>query len=370
MFLLLLASSLCRAQLGGCTDGITCNQVKANGLTFDCRWAGPKNGTQVMLLHGFPEWSSMWMPLMRGLAAKNYRSVACNQRGYSPGARPDDISQYNYDILMSDVWAIADAISFSNFHLIAHDHGAVLGWCVAASTRGSSDLLSYTALSIPHIDAFSAGLFGPGASKAQQMTSTYFTVFKQPNVASMDMNMLYNTLGRASFGDGKSESWSNATEFQKAVWWYPGVFAAGLLSYPPYFTAPELTYNGYLAMAAMRTAFGGISLGSGNSISGGYTAPNPVGKVSLPSLYVCGSKDPEILCDLPYALKTKDYVTGKYTQLTVDCGHELMNCGWGQSGCTAFTPQAAANAETKVVNAIYNHLDAVTSQFLKRAKTE
>ena len=43
----------------------------------------------VMLLHGFPEWSDMYMPIMQQLKDIGYRSVACNQRGYSPLASPD-----------------------------------------------------------------------------------------------------------------------------------------------------------------------------------------------------------------------------------------------------------------------------------------
>ena len=77
---------------GACGGAIACGTIAANGLVFSCRTAGPANGTGVLLLHGFPEWSAMYAGLMETLAAKGYRSVACNQRGYSPtpapGSRP------------------------------------------------------------------------------------------------------------------------------------------------------------------------------------------------------------------------------------------------------------------------------------------
>ena len=52
--------------LGGCTDGITCANISANNLVFQCRIAAPAPGTSahrgdVLMLHGFPEWSEMYV---------------------------------------------------------------------------------------------------------------------------------------------------------------------------------------------------------------------------------------------------------------------------------------------------------------------
>lgn len=45
----------------------------------------------------------------------------------------------------------------TQFHLIGHDHGGVLGFVAATSADGVRLVKSYTSLSIPHVDAFSAG---------------------------------------------------------------------------------------------------------------------------------------------------------------------------------------------------------------------
>ena len=45
----------------------------------------------------------------------------------------------------------------TQFHLIGHDHGGVLGFVAATSADGVRLVKSYTSLSIPHLDAFSAG---------------------------------------------------------------------------------------------------------------------------------------------------------------------------------------------------------------------
>ena len=179
--LLALVQGTIGSPLKGCTDGITCTTVAASGLAFDCRFGGASLDNpvgNVMLLHGFPEWSDMYMPLMRLLANEGYKSVACNQRGYSPGAAPDNVADYNYNVLRDDVFNIADAVNFTGqFHLVGHDHGAALGFYAAASPRGEARILSYSSLSIPHLAAFADGLFGPTADIEQQIASQYFTMY-------------------------------------------------------------------------------------------------------------------------------------------------------------------------------------------------
>ena len=107
---------------------IETGEVRANGMVFTCRRAGPATGEPVILLHGFPETSHMWSGLLPALAAAGYRCIAPDQRGYSEGARPEGVEHYATTALVADVLAIADAEGFDRFHLIGHDWGAVVGW--------------------------------------------------------------------------------------------------------------------------------------------------------------------------------------------------------------------------------------------------
>jgi len=310
------------AAFGGCTDGITCGTLTlGNNFTFDCRFgassASSLNG-KVMLLHGFPEWSEMYMPLMRLLGAAGYDTVACNQRGYSPGASPDGVENYSYDLLEDDVFALAAAANFTaRWHLVGHDHGAMLGWKCAASARGRSQLLSYSSLSIPHADALSAGLYGPTADIEQQVASQYFTMFVLNNSASLHHDFWYVTLGLTS-GGSNTGSFGSAAAFQKALWWYNGAFSTGIVASPPVMSASSL-FSHSASMAALRELFGGTP-------NDGVPATNPIGNVSVPSLFVCGTSDSAIKCNQPYALKTQDYVTANYSYLAVDCGHSVLSC--------------------------------------------
>jgi pimeloyl-ACP methyl ester carboxylesterase len=108
---------------------ITVRDIEANGWRFHCREAGG-SGEPVILLHGFPETSRMWEPLMVTLAAEGYRCVAPDQRGYSPGARPQEADAYRYADLAADVLELARVLGFQRFHLVGHDWGAAAGWAV------------------------------------------------------------------------------------------------------------------------------------------------------------------------------------------------------------------------------------------------
>ena len=85
--------------LKNCDDGVQCITVTPNlpsagtKYTFDCRMVEGTDdgGIPVFLLHGFPEWSHMYVPLMKYLGEQGLTSYACNQRGYSPTAAPDDV---------------------------------------------------------------------------------------------------------------------------------------------------------------------------------------------------------------------------------------------------------------------------------------
>ena len=85
--------------------------LKANGFEYTYRAAGLDNdGPLVILLHGFPESSFIWIPLLEKLAAKGYKAFAPNQRGYSDGARPEGIEPYSVGHLADDVIGFADAL--------------------------------------------------------------------------------------------------------------------------------------------------------------------------------------------------------------------------------------------------------------------
>ena len=162
-------------------DGESFADVSVDELTFTCRVSGMQNdGEAVILLHGFPETSRMYYDLIPVLISEGFKVVAPDQRGYSPGARPSKISDYSIDKLSQDVIDIADAFQFEKFHLIGHDWGSAVGW--AAVAIHSERIISWTALSVPHLDAFLEAI---STDKEQQRKSQYIKFFKKPIIPEL-----------------------------------------------------------------------------------------------------------------------------------------------------------------------------------------
>jgi pimeloyl-ACP methyl ester carboxylesterase len=144
--------------------------------TFDVSTAGPTDGTPVVLLHGFPETSACWRPVLPRLA--QYRVIAPSQRGYSPGARPVGVENYTVDRLGGDVVALLDHFDIRSAHLVGHDWGAAVAWWTAA--RHPDRVESLTAVSVPHSSAFSWGL---REDPDQQTRSRYIGIFRHGDSA-------------------------------------------------------------------------------------------------------------------------------------------------------------------------------------------
>ena len=156
-------------------------EVKAGQFIFNCRTAGDKNpGEGVILLHGFPTTSYMYVDLMELLAENGYRAVAPDQRGYSPKARPKKLKEYGFQNIVNDVFALADVFSFDRFHLIGHDWGASIGWSAVASQPDR--IISWTALSVPHPNAFLDALENDDDQKTK---SRYFKYFRLPYIPEL-----------------------------------------------------------------------------------------------------------------------------------------------------------------------------------------
>jgi len=130
--------------------------VRANGLDFTATVDGPQDGDLVVLLHGFPQTRYTWRAEIPALADAGFRACAPDQRGYSPGARPDGIEAYRLDNLVGDVLAIADALGAERFHLVGHDWGGQVAWTTAALHPARVRTLSV--ISRPHPAAFVAAM--------------------------------------------------------------------------------------------------------------------------------------------------------------------------------------------------------------------
>ena len=172
-----------------------------SGLTFTADVAGPAEGALVLLLHGFPESRHSWRAALPALAAAGYRAVAPDQRGYSPGARPDpaELSNYAFDKLVADAIEIAAAAGYDGkrFHLVGHDWGGQVSWGVA--NAHPTRLASLTVLSRPHPSSFQRALAKDGDQKHR---SRHHRAFLEPETGKMLLADNARRLREGLFGQG------------------------------------------------------------------------------------------------------------------------------------------------------------------------
>jgi pimeloyl-ACP methyl ester carboxylesterase len=149
--------------------------VLVGDLDLTVTEAGPEDGDLVVLLHGFPQTRQAWRHQVPVLADAGYRVLAPDQRGYSPGARPEGVAAYHSAELTADVLGLADAVGVERFHVVGHDWGASITWQLAC--RHGDRLRTATTLSVPHPLAYSTALASPTTD--QQERSSYFPIFRE-----------------------------------------------------------------------------------------------------------------------------------------------------------------------------------------------
>ncbi len=97
---------------------------------FAYRDAGATDGTPVVMLHGWPESSYCWAPVVERLAP-GLRVIAPDLRGLGDSTREGEPAQFQKQALAADVVAMLDALGIGTFHLVGHDWGGVVAQEVA-----------------------------------------------------------------------------------------------------------------------------------------------------------------------------------------------------------------------------------------------
>ncbi|MEJ2868393.1 alpha/beta fold hydrolase [Actinomycetospora sp. OC33-EN08] len=149
-------------------------------LRFDVTDAGPADADEtVLLLHGFPQTSVSWGPVAARLQEAGLRTLAPDQRGYSPGARPDGRRAYRVENLVADAAALVESSGAGSVHVVGHDWGAVVAWALAA--HRPELVRTVTGVSVPHPAAFLRAMYaGP-----QLPHSWYMGMFQLPRVPEL-----------------------------------------------------------------------------------------------------------------------------------------------------------------------------------------
>lgn len=319
----------------------------ANGLNFTCTVLNhiPENGDapvkNIMMLHGFPMFRVWWLPLLQywdellggkdeltrnttkeafssAMLDVSVNAVACDLRGYSPGASPDNIEEYDYSIFAEDTFTLAKAAGFDQgFHLLGHDHGAGLAWYVAGNDP-DNQVLSLTTMAVPHVDLLSDALCGDNTDKDQVVASNYFNQFSLSDSAIRNNHNLTNLF--TGFGMELEPA-----QFQKMLWWYNGSLAK-------HFSLPRVVSDA--EVGAYATEYGTEATdflqGTRQAIPMEERPCMPVeeaqrvGAIEVPTLFICGVDDSALLCNNSYATDYTPELLPKYEHANYNCGHDFF----------------------------------------------
>ncbi|MGH3517534.1 MAG: alpha/beta fold hydrolase [Haloechinothrix sp.] len=234
--------------------------------SFDAIAAGPADGRPVLLLHGFPEAALAWEHQVAALGTHGYRAVAPDQRGYSPGVRPENPAEYGIDELVGDVLAMAHALGWNRFDLVGHDWGGAVAWWTA---DGHPDRVrSLTVVSTPHPKALSQAM---RTEEDQQLRSRYMAEWRENR--DIEQRMLDNNAEalRRMF-EWKVEP-SRVDEYVQRLA-EPGALTAALNWYRagrPSGTIGKIEVSTMYVWSTEDVAFGSTAaLDTGNWVSGPY----------------------------------------------------------------------------------------------------
>ncbi|XP_058084066.1 uncharacterized protein LOC131231778 isoform X1 [Magnolia sinica] len=107
-------------------DGIEHRTVSVNGINMHLAEKGA--GPTVLLLHGFPQLWYTWRHQIHGLAARGYRAVAPDLRGFGDTDAPPSSASYTVYHIVGDLIALIDLLGQDQVFVVGHDWGAIMAW--------------------------------------------------------------------------------------------------------------------------------------------------------------------------------------------------------------------------------------------------
>ena len=142
------------------------------GVTLNVALAGAPSNAPVVLLHGFPESHRTWREIAPRLADEFYL-IMPDQRGFAGSDRPQDVEAYATDVLVDDIFALADALGVDRFALVGHDWGGAIAW--TAALKEPERLTRLAIINAPHPLIFQKSLI---ESSEQRAASQYISAFR------------------------------------------------------------------------------------------------------------------------------------------------------------------------------------------------
>ena len=152
-------------------------QLQLDG--FKLSYTSEGEGSDVLLLHGFPSNMFFWNNIKNDLL-NNYRVTVVEQRGYPLSVVENaNITDFNIEFLSKDVEYLIDELNLNrDLIIVGHDWGSIVGWAIAS--RGYVDIQKMISISggteFPPSDVYKKLKFKKG--------NHYITSFQDPNISN------------------------------------------------------------------------------------------------------------------------------------------------------------------------------------------
>ena len=146
---------------------------------FKLSYTSEGEGSDVLLLHGFPSNMFFWNKIKNDLL-NNYRVTVVEQRGYPLSMLENaNITDFNIEFLSKDVEYLIDELNLNrDLIIVGHDWGSIVAWAIVS--RGYVDVHKMISISggteFPPSDVYEKLKFKKG--------DHYITSFQDPNMSN------------------------------------------------------------------------------------------------------------------------------------------------------------------------------------------
>lgn len=202
-----------------------------NNVRLHAVVSGPQQGKVMLFLHGFPEFSLGWKKQLVFFAAKGFRVVAPDQRGYNLSSKPKGVKAYRIENLVADMVELIKQLSTEKIILVGHDWGGAVAWEIAGQYPELIEKLII--LNMPHLRIMRETL----KTNARQMVRSWYTGFFQipflPEWISSWFN--FKLMEKSMIGTAIQHTFTRFEITQyKVAWRQPGAIKAMINWYRAY----------------------------------------------------------------------------------------------------------------------------------------
>ena len=154
-------------------------------------------GSDVLLLHGFPSNMYFWEEIKNELVKNNKRVTVPEQRGYPLSEIKDSlVSDFNIESLATDIEELVKELDLDNeLTIVGHDWGSIVGWAVIS--RANVNVKNFVSIcggdEFPSTHIYNKLKFNLG--------DHYITSFQDPEKSSKEIDLNLESFFRLSYRD-------------------------------------------------------------------------------------------------------------------------------------------------------------------------